>query len=83
MNQEAKDRFGLSRLEPGEKFLGNFPIERYLPQGRLDTSGVNFIAQEKLNSGDYQSVRMDQALDENGNVIIGERAIFANPKENT
>lgn len=81
MTIEAKDRSGLSRLGPREKFEGNHPIEKAMPYGEIDQSGVNFIAQMMRQSGKYEYVRTDQALDKNGKVIFGERAIIVLPRK--
>ncbi len=82
MNKEAKkDSFGQSRLRPGEEFGGNFPIERIRPDGGLDESGVNYKVQKLIQSGKYEYVRTDQAVGEDGETKIGERAIIKKKKD--
>lgn len=71
---------GISRLKENEIFMGNFPIETQQPFGQIDKHGVNSIVKQMSNSGRYESVRTDQAKNENGKIILGERAIFATPK---
>jgi len=75
------DSYGASRAGAGESYVDNFPTET-IPQYRK--SGEIYVNEEverMRNSGEWEKVRTDVALDEKGNIILGERAIFATPKK--
>lgn len=64
-----------------EIFIGNFPIE---PISELRKKGERYVNEEVQRIeelGKYEGVRTDVAYDENREIIIGERAIFATPKK--
>jgi len=72
---------GQSRARVNEIFIGNFPIEVMLGHRKRGEKYVNEEVEQLRNSGFWENVRTDVALDENEEIIIGEWAIFAIQKE--
>jgi len=72
---------GQSRAEVNEIFIDNFPIEESQPYRRRGKKYVNEQVEQLRNSGFWENVRTDVALDENEETIIGERAIYVTSKE--
>lgn len=82
MEKESRpvDPYGQSRAREGEIFVGNFPTEVVQGLRKKGEKYVNEEAQRMENSGWWKGIRTDQAHNENGEIIIGQRAIFATPK---
>jgi len=76
------DPLGKSRAREGETFVGNFPTETISEYQRPRERYVNEEVERMRNSGRYESVRTAEAY-ENGEKILGMRAIFATPKSNS
>lgn len=72
---------GQSRARVNEIFMGNFSIEVSHHYRRRGERYVNEEVKRMEKSGLWENVRTDIALDENEEIIIGERAIFAISKE--
>ena len=82
MEKESRpvDPYGQSRTREGEILVGNFPIEVVQELRKKGEKYVNEEVQRMKNSGEWEGVRTDQAYNESGEIIIGQRAIFATPK---
>lgn len=72
---------GQSRARVNETFIGNFPIEVSHPYRRRGEIYVNEEVERMRKSGLWESVRTDVTLDENEETIMGQRTIYATPKE--
>jgi len=72
---------GQSRAGVNEIFIGHLPIEVSHPYRRRGEIFVNEEVKRMEESGLWENVRTDVALDENEEIIMGQQAIYATPKE--
>ena len=82
MEKESRlvDPYGQSRAREGEIFVGNFPTEVVQELRKKGEKYVNEEVKRMENSGWWEGIRIHQAYNESGEIIIGQRAIFATPK---
>lgn len=83
MEREQKSivEIGQSQARVNEIFIGNFSIEAMHGIRKRGERYVNEEVERMESSGLWENVRTDVALDENEEIIIGKRAIYATSKE--